>query len=48
VIPVVAPVIEAPALAQGPTPAVVDLTLDDSPVDKGKQVVGVEGVEAAD
>jgi hypothetical protein len=30
------PVIEAPALAQGSTPAVVDLTLDDSPVDKGK------------
>jgi hypothetical protein len=24
----------------------VDLTLDDSPVDKGKHVVGVEGVEA--
>jgi hypothetical protein len=42
------PVIEAPALAQGLTPAVVDLTLDDSPVDKGKQVVGVEEVEAVD
>jgi hypothetical protein len=26
----------------------VDLTLDDSPVDKGKHVVGVEGVEAMD
>jgi hypothetical protein len=41
-------VIEALALVQGPTLAVVNLTLDDSPVDKGKQVVGVEGVEAAD
>jgi hypothetical protein len=26
----------------------IDLTLDDSPVDKGKQVVGVEGAEATD
>jgi hypothetical protein len=26
----------------------VDLTLDDSPIDKGKQVVGVEDVEAVD
>jgi hypothetical protein len=26
----------------------VDLTLDDTPVDKGKQVMGVEGGEAAD
>jgi hypothetical protein len=38
VVPVVAPAIEA----------VVDLTLDDSPIDKGKQVVGVEEVEAVD
>jgi hypothetical protein len=42
------PAIEAPALAQGSTPALVDLTLDDSPIDKGKQVVGVEVVEAGD
>jgi hypothetical protein len=48
VVPVVAPAIEAPALAQGSTSAMVDLTLDDSPIDKGKQVVGVERVEAAD
>jgi hypothetical protein len=27
---------------------IVDLTLDDSPLDKGKQVVGVEGGEAVD
>jgi hypothetical protein len=26
----------------------VDLTLDDTPLDKGKQVTGVEGGEAAD
>jgi hypothetical protein len=26
----------------------VDLTLDDTPQDKGKQVIGVEGGEAAD
>jgi hypothetical protein len=26
----------------------VDLTLDDTPLDKGKQVMGVEGGEAAD
>jgi hypothetical protein len=45
---VVAPVVEAAALAQGSTSALIDLTLDDSPVDKGKQVVGVEGIEAMD
>jgi hypothetical protein len=45
---VVVPVVEVPALPQGSTPALIDLTLDDSPVDKGKQVVGVEGAEAAD
>jgi hypothetical protein len=42
------PAIEVPAPAQGSTPAVVDLTLDDSPIDKGKQVVGVEEAEAVD
>jgi hypothetical protein len=42
------PVVEGPALAEGSTPAMVDLTLDDSPLDKGKQVVGVKGVEAVD
>jgi hypothetical protein len=42
------PAIEGPALAEGSTPTMVDLTLDDSPIDKGKQVVGVEEVEAVD
>jgi hypothetical protein len=42
------PVVEGPALVEESTPATVDLTLDDSPLDKGKQVVGVEGVEAVD
>jgi hypothetical protein len=40
-----APAIEGPAPVEGSTPVMVDLTLDDSPLDKGKQVVGVEGVE---
>jgi hypothetical protein len=48
VVPVVAPVNEALAPPQGSAPAMVDLTLDDSPVDKGKQVVGIEGVKAVD
>jgi hypothetical protein len=41
-------VVEGPAPVEGSMPAMVDLTLDDSPLDKGKQVVGVEGVEAVD
>jgi hypothetical protein len=41
VVPVVGPVVEVAAPAQGLTSALIDLTLDDSPVDKGKQVVGV-------
>jgi hypothetical protein len=41
-------VVEVPAPPQGSTPALINLTLDDSSVDKGKQVAGVEGVEAAD
>jgi hypothetical protein len=48
VIPVVGPVVEVVAPAQGSTSALIDLTLDDSTVDKGKQVVGVEGAEAVD
>jgi hypothetical protein len=40
--------VEGPAPVEGSMPAMVDLTLDDSPLDKGKQVVGVEGVEAVD
>jgi hypothetical protein len=48
IIPVVGPVVEVVAPAQGSTSALIDLTLDDSTVDKGKQVVGVEGAEAVD
>jgi hypothetical protein len=36
VVPEEAPAIEGPALAEGSTPAMVNLTLDDSPIDKGK------------
>jgi hypothetical protein len=42
------PAVEGPAPTKGSTPAMVDLTLDDSPLDKGKQLVGVEEVEAVD
>jgi hypothetical protein len=40
------PVVEVPAPPQGST--LIDLTLDDSPADKGKQVADVEAAEAAD
>jgi hypothetical protein len=30
------------------TPALIDLTLDDSPADKGKQAADVEAAEALD
>jgi hypothetical protein len=43
IVPVVAPVVEVPAPPQGSTSALIDLTLDDSPVDKGKLVADVEG-----
>jgi hypothetical protein len=43
----VVPTVEAPALPQGSTPALIDLTIDDSPADKGKQKVDVE-TEASD
>jgi hypothetical protein len=42
------PATEGSAPAEGSTPTMVDLTLNDSPIDKGKQVVGVEEVEAVD
>jgi hypothetical protein len=42
------PAVEGPAPAEESAPVTVDLTLDDSPLDKGKQVVGVEGGEAVD
>jgi hypothetical protein len=43
-----APAIEGPVPLGGRAPMTVDLTLDDTPLDKGKQVMGVEGGEAAD
>jgi hypothetical protein len=44
----VVPVAEAPAPPEGSTLALIDLTLDDSPADKGKQAVDVETAEASD
>jgi hypothetical protein len=44
----VALTIEMPAPPQGSTPAVIDLTVDDPPVDKGKQKEDVEMVDAPD
>jgi hypothetical protein len=44
----VVPAVEALALPQGSTPALIDLTIDDSPVDKGKQKADVEMVETSD
>lgn len=38
----VAPVVEVLAPPLGSTPALIDLTLDDSPIDKGKQMADVE------
>jgi hypothetical protein len=43
-----APAVEGPVPLGGWAPMTVDLTLDDTPLDKGKQVMGVEGGEAAD
>jgi hypothetical protein len=42
------PVAEVVAPPEGSTSALIDLTLDDSPTDKGKQVANVEAAEAAD
>jgi hypothetical protein len=44
----VAPTVKVPALPQGLTLALIDLTVDDSPAEKGKQEADVEMVEAAD
>jgi hypothetical protein len=44
----VVPIVEALALSQGSTPALIDLTLDDSLADKGKQAADVEAAEALD
>jgi hypothetical protein len=40
--------VDASALPQGSTPALIDLTLDDSPVDKGKQAADIEVAETLD
>jgi hypothetical protein len=44
----VAPTVERPVVPQGSTPAVIDLTVDDPPSDKGKQKADVEMVDAPD
>jgi hypothetical protein len=44
----VAPTDERPIPPQGSTPAVIDLTVDDPPSDKGKQKADVEMVDAPD
>jgi hypothetical protein len=44
----VVPAVEASALPQGSTLALIDLTLDDSPADKGKQAADVEAAETLD
>jgi hypothetical protein len=48
IIQAVVPTVEAPAPPQGSTLALIDLTTDDSPADKGKQKVDVETAEASD
>jgi hypothetical protein len=48
VIQAVVPAVEALALPQGSTLALIDLTLDDSLADKGKQAPDIEAVEALD
>jgi hypothetical protein len=48
IIQAVVPAIETPALPQESTPALIDLTVDGSPSDKGKQKADVETAEALD
>jgi hypothetical protein len=48
IVQVVAPVVEVPAPPQGSTPALIDLTDNDSPADKGKQEVDVETAKVSD
>jgi hypothetical protein len=48
IVQAVVPAVKAPALPQGSTPALIDLTVDDSPTDKGKQEAVIEMVEASD
>jgi hypothetical protein len=42
------PAVEAPAPSEGSTPALINLTVDDSPADKGQQEADVETAEASD
>jgi hypothetical protein len=44
----VAPTDEKPALLLGSTPAIINLTIDDPPFDKGKQKADVKMVDAPD
>jgi hypothetical protein len=44
----VAPIDERPTLPQGSIPAIIDLTIDDPPSDKGKQKADIEMVNALD
>jgi hypothetical protein len=48
VVQAVVPAVEAPAPLQGSTLALIDLNLDDSPANKGKQAADVEAAEALD
>jgi hypothetical protein len=48
IVQAVVPTVETPAPPQGSTPAVIDLTVDDPPSDKGKQKADVETVDASD
>jgi hypothetical protein len=47
VVQAVVPAVETPASPQGSTLALIDLTVDGSPSDKGKQKVDVETAEAS-
>jgi hypothetical protein len=44
----VVPAVEVLVPPQGSTPALIDLTTDDSPADNGKQEVNAETAEASD
>jgi hypothetical protein len=48
IIQAVVPIVETPAPPQGSTSAVIDLTVDDPPSDKGKQKADVETINAPD
>jgi hypothetical protein len=48
IVQVVVPTVETPALPQGSTLAVIDLTVDDPPSDKGKQKMDVKTVDTPD